>query len=151
MSTQAQTKAQALNHKLESEARATLDEIEREHLRGIAKKAYQCAVTCYDKAGTRGSTEALENCVRSCQMPHQQSQNYVQQEVNQYQNRLNRAMQECSDRARDEMKPGYENDAKAMAKVEDKLLRCMQKTVDEYIGMLKPLKSRILTTLQQAK
>lgn len=56
-------------------------------------------------------------------------------------------MQECQDKARDMMKPGYENDAKKMAKVEDTLLSCMNKTVDEYIGMLKPMKERIVAQL----
>lgn len=52
-------------------------------------------------------------------------------------------MQDCQDNARDMMRPGYENDAKAMAKVEDSLLSCMEKTVTEYIGKLKPLKQRV--------
>jgi hypothetical protein len=52
-------------------------------------------------------------------------------------------MQDCQDNARDMMRPGYENDAKAMTKVEDSLLSCMEKTVGEYIGKLKPLKQRV--------
>jgi Eukaryotic protein of unknown function (DUF842) len=66
------------------------------------------------------------------------------QEVNQYQNRLNRAMQECQDKARDMMQPGYENDARKMAAVESTLLSCMSTTVDEYIKLLKPLRERIV-------
>jgi len=71
-----------------------------------------------------------------------------QQEVGQFQNRLGRAMAECQDKARDMMKPGYENDAKQMAKVEDVLLGCISKTVDEYIGKLKPLKERVAAQLK---
>ena len=58
-------------------------------------------------------------------------------------------MNECQDKARDLMKPGYENDARKMAKVEDTLLTCMSKTVDEYIGMLKPMKDRVAAQLKQ--
>ena len=57
-------------------------------------------------------------------------------------------MQECEDKARDMMKPGYENDAKQMAKVEDVMLHCISTTVDEYIGKLKPLKERIVAQLK---
>ena len=57
-------------------------------------------------------------------------------------------MHECEDKARDMMKPGYENDAKQMAKVEDVLLGCISATVDEYIGKLKPLKERIVAQLK---
>jgi len=58
-------------------------------------------------------------------------------------------MQECQDKARDMMQPGYENDAKKMAKVEDQLIACMSKTVDEYIQLLKPMKERIVATLKK--
>lgn len=56
-------------------------------------------------------------------------------------------MSECQDRARDLMKPGMENDAKQMNKVEDALIGCMSKTVDEYIKLLKPMKERIRVQL----
>jgi len=60
-------------------------------------------------------------------------------------------MSECQDRARDLMKPGFENDAKQMAKVEDKLISCMGNTVEEYIKLLKPMKERIQTQLSGRK
>lgn len=106
----AQTKAQALNAKLEGAARETIDDIEKQHLRKVARKAFTCAIACYgqfallmmpspriccilftkhrlllincrltDKAGTTGPSDALENCVQNCQMPHKQAQQYVQQ------------------------------------------------------------------------
>lgn len=69
--------------------------------------------------------------------------------MGQFQNRMSRAMHECEDKARDLMKPGYENDAKQMAKVEDVMLGCISTTVDEYIGKLKPLKERIVAQLKK--
>lgn len=57
-------------------------------------------------------------------------------------------MHECQDKARDQMQPGYENDAKKMSKVEDVLLSCIGKTVDEYIGKLKPMKDRIKSQIK---
>lgn len=71
--------------------------------------------------------------------------------MNQFQNRLNRAMAECQDKARDMIKPGYENDAKKMGQVEDVLIGCMAKTVDQYIGMLKPMKDRVASQLKSMK
>jgi hypothetical protein len=57
-------------------------------------------------------------------------------------------MQECQDQARDMMQPGYENDAKKMAKVEDKLIACISKTVDSHIALLKPMKVRVISQLK---
>lgn len=74
---------------------------------------------------------------------------FTLKEVNQYQNRLNRAMAECQDKARDWMLPGFENDAKKMTKVEEKLIECMTKTVDEYIALLQPLQERIQSNLKK--
>jgi hypothetical protein len=74
----AQAKAQALNAKLEAEARIALDELDKKHLRGVARESHVCALKCYDKAGSTGAPEALEQCVRTCQIPHQQGNAYVQ-------------------------------------------------------------------------
>lgn len=73
------------------------------------------------------------------------------QEVAQFQNRLNRNMQECQERARDMMVPGMETDPKKMARVEEALIDCMAKQVEEHIKLLKPMKDRITATLKNYK
>jgi hypothetical protein len=74
----AQAKAQALNAKLETEAKIMLDELDKKNLRKVARESHVCALKCYDKAGSTGSPEALEQCVRTCQTLHQQANAYVQ-------------------------------------------------------------------------
>jgi hypothetical protein len=66
------------------------------------------------------------------------------QETAQFQNRLNRAMMDCQDQARDMVKPGMEDDAAGLSKVEDHVLKCMSKTVDNHIKLLRPMKDRIV-------
>jgi Eukaryotic protein of unknown function (DUF842) len=78
-SSAAQAKAQALNAKLEAEARVTLDEIDQKHARKLARQSHVCAVACYDKAGSTGLGDALEHCVNQCQMPYRQGNAMVQQ------------------------------------------------------------------------
>uniref|UniRef100_A0A7S1Y162 Uncharacterized protein n=1 Tax=Grammatophora oceanica TaxID=210454 RepID=A0A7S1Y162_9STRA len=134
-----QAKANELNAKMESEARSMLDTVERTQLRKIAKASYQCVVGCFDKAGTTGSSDVLEQCSRSCQLPYQQGNNIVQQETADFQNRLNRAMMACQDQAKDIMA----GDASKMPKAEDALLKCISRTVDDHIKMLRPMKARI--------
>ena len=70
------------------------------------------------------------------------------QEVGQFQNRLNRNMQECQERARDMISPGMDSIPK---KVEDELIRCMSTQVDEHIKLLKPMKDRITAALKNYK
>jgi Eukaryotic protein of unknown function (DUF842) len=71
------------------------------------------------------------------------------QEVSQFQNRLNRGMQDCQDKARDMMQPGYENDARKMAKVEESLIACMGVAVEDHIKLLKPMRERIIAQVKQ--
>ena len=74
-----QSQANALNARMEGEAKTAIDSIERELLRPLAQKSYECIVSCYRKAGTTGSNEHLEHCTRSCQVVHQQAHGILQQ------------------------------------------------------------------------
>jgi hypothetical protein len=74
---------------------------------------------------------------------------FHRQETAQFQNRLNRAMIDCQDQARDMIKPGFENDAAALSKVEDHVLTCMSKTVDNHIKLLHPMKDRIVAEIKK--
>ena len=74
-----QSQANALNARMEGEAKTAIDSIERELLRPLAQKSYECIVSCYRKAGTSGSNENLDHCTRSCQVVHQQAHGILQQ------------------------------------------------------------------------
>jgi len=71
------------------------------------------------------------------------------QETSQFQNRLSRSMMECQDKARDQISPGMENNARKIAQVEGQLLQCMGKTVDSHIKLLKPMKDRLTGQLKK--
>jgi hypothetical protein len=73
------------------------------------------------------------------------------QEVNQFQNRVHRAMADCQDEARDLMVPGWEQDTKRTTKVEDALLACMTKAVESHSKLLKPMKERVAQQLKSLK
>jgi len=74
-----QSQANALNARMEGEAKTAIDSIERELLRPLAQKSYECIAMCYRTAGTTGSNEQLEHCSRSCQVVHQQAHGLLQQ------------------------------------------------------------------------
>lgn len=57
-------------------------------------------------------------------------------------------MMDCQDQAKDLMSPGMENNPRQMQKVEDSLLKCMGKAVDQHIELLKPMKKRIVDQLK---
>mmetsp|Transcript_12609 Transcript_12609/g.14800 ORF Transcript_12609/g.14800 Transcript_12609/m.14800 type:complete len:154 (+) Transcript_12609:94-555(+) len=142
-----QAKANALNARMEGQAKIAIDEVERTLLRTIARDSYTCVVSCYDKAGTKGPSEQLEHCSRECQAPNQMAHNTVQQEVGQFQNRLNRAMMQCNDDASAMITPDVQGNTRKMKAVEDKVLACMSTTVNHHIESLIPMKKRIASVL----
>jgi hypothetical protein len=144
-----QAKANQLNARMEGEAKVALDEIERTLLRPIARNSYACVLKCYDDAGLKGSSAQIDQCSRQCQGAYQQSNNIVQQEVGNFQNRLSRAMTQCNDDASAMITPAVQKDARKMRKVEDKVLSCISQTVDANIKSLGPMKQRIQAGLQQ--
>eukprot|EP00586_Coscinodiscus_wailesii_P018455 CAMPEP_0172497740 /NCGR_PEP_ID=MMETSP1066-20121228/104420_1 /TAXON_ID=671091 /ORGANISM="Coscinodiscus wailesii, Strain CCMP2513" /LENGTH=147 /DNA_ID=CAMNT_0013270679 /DNA_START=121 /DNA_END=561 /DNA_ORIENTATION=- len=138
-----EAQAKALNARMEGKAKEQIDEIDRTLLRPIARNSYACVLKCYDKVGTTGPTEQLQHCSQECQAPYQQYQVVVQQEVNQFQNRLNRAMMQCQDDARDLVTKDIQDDPAQMKKFEKSLISCISKTVDHHITLLGPMKKRI--------
>jgi len=139
-----QSKAKELNARMEGAATALMDDLDRRTVRPIAHQSYKCVVQCFDKAGAKESSQFLNTCSQQCQIPYQQSNQILQQEFGQFQQRLNRSMQTCQDQARDQLVPGQETNAKAMAQMEKTLLTCMAKTVDEHIQLLPSMKQRVM-------
>mmetsp|Transcript_33065 Transcript_33065/g.98376 ORF Transcript_33065/g.98376 Transcript_33065/m.98376 type:complete len:90 (+) Transcript_33065:218-487(+) len=74
-----QAKAQALNARLEGEAKTSIDAMDRELVRPIARQSFACVVQCYDKAGKTGPTNELEQCSRQCQLRYQGAHSVLQQ------------------------------------------------------------------------
>lgn len=144
-----QSKANQLNARMEGEAKLALDEIDRIHLRPIARNSYACVLKCYDDAGNKGPAEQIAHCSRQCQTPYEMANNIVQQEVGQFQNRVSRAMMSCNDEASAMITPDVQRDARKMKKVEDKVLSCISKAVDDHVKQLGPMKQRIQAAFKQ--
>mmetsp|Transcript_37786 Transcript_37786/g.55660 ORF Transcript_37786/g.55660 Transcript_37786/m.55660 type:complete len:155 (-) Transcript_37786:31-495(-) len=139
----------ALNSKMEGEAKMAIDEIDRLSLRPIARESYACVVKCYDVAGKNGSSEQLQRCAQQCQAKYQHSQNMVNQEVQQFQNRLNRAMMQCNDEAGDLMTPDTMNNPKKRKIFEQQVGSCFTNCVNTHIGLLDGLKKKINAQLKE--
>ena len=74
-----QAKANALNAKLEGEAKVAIDSIQKNSLRPIARDSYACVTSCYDKADKNTREEDIEICSRKCQIRYQTAAQILQQ------------------------------------------------------------------------
>ena len=96
-----------------------------------------------NRAGKNGRSEQIEQCSQQCQIPYQTAGQATQQEVANFQNRLNRAMMQCNDDAQGMVTPGMQNDARKMKRVEDSLLKCIEGAIKKSREGLKPMRQRI--------
>lgn len=138
-----QSKVNQLTAKIEGDLTNMVDEIERLKLRPLGRKMHACIVSCYDKAGKNGRKEQIEQCSQQCQIPYQTAGAATQQEIANFQNRLNRAMMQCNDDAQGMITPDMQHDDRKMKRVEDSLLKCIEGVVGKSTDGLKPMKQRI--------
>jgi len=138
-----QSKVNQLTARIEGDLTSCMDEIERLKLRPLGRSMHACVVACYDKAGKSGSKQQIEQCSQQCMMPFQRAGAVAQQEVANFQNRLNNAMMQCNNDAQAMVTPDMQHDARKMKKVEDSLLKCIEGAINKSRDGLKPMKQRI--------
>lgn len=64
---------------------------------------HRCAARCCDDGNV--SLDRVQQCVENCSKPLQVSQDYVQSEIQSFQNRLQRCVMECNDDIKLKMGP----------------------------------------------
>jgi hypothetical protein len=99
------------------------------------------------RAGKSGSKQAIEQCTQQCQMPYQRAGAVTQQEISNFQNRLNRSMGQCQDDVQSMITPDMQNDDKKMKKVEESLVKCLAGAIEKSREGLKPMRQRIESQL----
>ncbi|KAH8251941.1 hypothetical protein KR038_011770 [Drosophila bunnanda] len=70
-----------------------MDDLDRDYLRGLQIEMHACATACCSDADA--SAEAVQRCVDRCQLPLTRARCYVQQELSEFENRLESCMRQC--------------------------------------------------------
>ena len=138
-----QARVNQLTSKVEGDLTNLVDEIERLQLRPMGRQMYSCIVSCYDKAGKNGRKEQIEQCAQQCQIPYQQAQAVTQQEIGNFQNRLQNGMMQCQNDAQAMVTPDMQGNDKKMKQVEDNLMKCIEGAVGKSKMEMGPMKQRI--------
>jgi hypothetical protein len=81
----------------------------------------------------------------------QQLDQYMQQEMQSFQNRIQRCAMECQDRARDALPTGGNPSESQMAAVEKDMKKCIDGCIDTHLKMLPTLEKRIGDAVSQIK
>ena len=136
-----QSKVNQLTSKIEADLSQMVDEIERLKLRPMGRNMHSCIVSCYDKAGRNGRKEQIEQCAQKCQLPYQQAGALAQQEIGNFQNRLQNGMIQCQNDAPAMVTPDMQDNK--MKQVEDNLMKCIESAIGKSKVELGPMKQRI--------
>ncbi|XP_014672247.1 PREDICTED: protein FAM136A-like [Priapulus caudatus] len=137
--------ADAAQARVQSAMTKMFEDLDRSHLRNMQGDMYRCSTACCDDKGR--NMDQVQKCVDRCSKPIYQAQNFIQGEIQNYQDRLQRCALKCQDDTRDQVTPSTSE--AEMARLKDKMEGCVVRCADEHIQLVPALMKRIQEVLQQ--
>ena len=131
-----------LQRKLQDSVERVIKEIDESRMRSLQKNCYLKMAACFDQRGA--TSQSIQNCLQTQGALVQSAQNIIQNEMNMFQDRLQRCSLACQDEVRDKF--GSEPD---QVKAENHMIKCAGVCVDKHIAMLPQLKKKILTDMDK--
>jgi hypothetical protein len=131
----------AAEQKISAVLEKELDYVDKNCIRPIQVKAFQCCAKCSEDKMSSQAT--LQNCLQNCMRPVAESEDKIKQEIENFQGRLTRCAQSCQDRITDSLpaNPSQGDRERATKEAETCLLKC----ADEHI----PLMTKVFVKIRQ--
>ena len=92
-----------VQNRVQSAVTGLLEKLDQEYLRKMQGDMYRCNAKCCDDAAM--PMHQVQRCLETCNAPLTSSQKYVEEEINHFQNRLQRCAYQCQDQVRDKVTP----------------------------------------------
>ncbi|XP_070541172.1 protein FAM136A-like [Ptychodera flava] len=137
--------AEAIQARVENAVKKSVEELDREHLRKMQANMYKCCTKCCETPSY--TMEGAQRCIEQCSLPLQQAQTYVQNELGEFQDRLQRCAMQCQDDLKDLVARGNTNEAMMRSHLE----QCLSKCADKHIGILPAMMARMKDTISKYK
>ncbi|XP_060574493.1 protein FAM136A-like [Ruditapes philippinarum] len=122
-------------------------ELDRDLIRQMQGDMHRCSAKCCD-VKTSGLDD-VQRCVENCSIPLTQAQNFMQQEVENFQDRLNRCAKDCQDKLRDNL-PSTPAESQ-MVQFRKELESCVSSCADDHIRKLPDLAKRLKSNISSMK
>ncbi|XP_071504164.1 protein FAM136A-like [Diadema antillarum] len=127
---------QSCQNRVDSGMKALLADLDNTVLRKLQKEMYLCSARCCDQAsGDR------QSCIQRCQVPAQQTEEYVQKELTEFLDRLQRCTMQCQDDAKDRIRDKMSDSEEQ--RVRRDLEGCLIKCGDKHVAMFPTLSKRL--------
>ncbi|KAF8774737.1 protein FAM136A-like [Argiope bruennichi] len=121
-----------------------LEDIDRSCMRNMQGDMHRCAAKCCDNRSL--SMEETHQCIESCSKTITEAQNFLQNELTNYQDRIQRCVMQCQDSIRDKVTPST-TEAEVSAFKKD-FESCVVKCADTHIALIPSMLKRIKEVLQ---
>jgi len=95
--------AEAAQGRVQSAIKDFINTIDRSKLRGLERNMHLCAAECCSDSAA--NVEDVHRCIEKCQGPTQRAQQYVQSELERFQETLSRCVLQCQDDVKDKVGP----------------------------------------------
>jgi len=118
--------------------------LDKQHIRKLQISMYQCSTECCKNENYR--MEEVQSCLDRCSQPVQQAQALFQQELSNFQNRLQRCGMDCQDQARDQL--SHNATESERAKATSRLEGCVAKCADDAVANIPSMMKRIQSMLK---
>ena len=132
--------------KLQDAVNTMMDELEWEKLRPMQKASFLAMAKCCD----RPSRNEAQQCFANSSVPVQRAEAMVKQEMDSFQQRLQRCVQGCQDQVKDRMPnnltPETAQNNPALQKLEGELNKCAVACMVDMQKLLPNIKNRILSS-----
>ncbi|CAK9817374.1 Protein FAM136A [Anthophora quadrimaculata] len=130
--------------RVEEHTNKMLEEIDKS-MRKMKGGAYRCAADCCDNE--MYTIQKIQKCVQNCNSSLDQAQDYIKDEIERVQNRLQRCVMDCSDRIKDAAGPNPTQ--RDLEKYSDQFEKCITKCADNYCNMLPNLEKTMKNVLAE--
>ncbi|XP_030386743.1 protein FAM136A [Scaptodrosophila lebanonensis] len=122
-----------------------VDDMDRQHLRKLQLDMHKCASTCC--LDVEASAENVQRCVDRCHLPLVRARNYVQQELCDFQTRLQRCVLSCNDDVKMQMRLQETGEQRQNMAVQFE--RCAVDCVDKHVGLLPTMMRAMKVVLEK--
>lgn len=132
--------------RVEQAVKSMVESLETKQMMPLAKSGYLCCARCCDSAS---SSAELQHCLSRCQAPAQQAEQIVNQQLKDFQERLQRCAVRCQDEAKESLPPAPQE--KDISKAQDVMTSCVSRCAIEYEEKVPRLHQTIQQQLSQIR
>lgn len=133
---------------MQREVEKMMDSLDKQYMRRLQTSFFKCGIKCSENDNL--SAQQLQDCVERCQQPLAKANEYMHNELENFQNRLQRCGMDCQDRLRDAL---MSNNSSTKQKAHEDLEKCAVDCMEKQVNQLPQLTDRIrkfLTELTKA-